>query len=193
MAFKVAEGSVFAVLSRSPWWYSALIGGAFVMTSLVVPSAQIAILVVACALPFFGIAGFAAFKQLKRPSAKRIQKADQEARGLSATAIAQRVAKPYVDARFDAVDFKGAAAELELERGNRKLLLSSKRFKAANTGIEPLKQLVAAGEEIEATGYLYVTLGQVSANALAFANENNIELVQGSRLVEYFDGTASID
>ena len=193
MAFKVAEGSVFAVLSRSPWWYSALIGGAFVLTSLVVPSAQIAILVVACSIPFFAIAGFAAFKQLKRPSQKRIQEVDQEARGLSAAAIAKRIAKPYVDARFDAVEFKGAAAELELERGNRKLLVSSKRFKAANTGIEPLKQLVAAGEKIEATGYLYVALGQVSANAVAFANENNIEFVRGSRLVEYFDGTASID
>ncbi len=193
MAFKVAEGSVFAVLSRSPWWYSALIGGVFVLTSLVVPSAQIAILVVACSLPFFGIAGFAAYKQFRRPSAQKIQEVDSQARSLSATAVAERIAKIYVDARFDSVEFKGAAAELELERGNRKLLLSSKRFKAANTGIEPLKKLVAAGEQIEATGYLYVALGQISANAEEFANANNIEIIRGSRLVEYFDGTATID
>jgi len=72
-------------------------------------------------------------------------------------------------------------------------LLCSKRFKAANTGIEPLKLLVAAGEATEATGYLYLTLGEVSATAQNYAQENNIEIIQSSRLAMLFDGKAKID
>ena len=193
MAIKMAEGSVFAVLLRSPWWYSALIGAAFLLASLALPSAQIAVFVAAAALPFLGIAMFAAYKQFQRPSRKRILEVDEEARSMSAAEINQKIADNYIEARFDAVEFKGEAAQIELERGNRKLLLNSKRFKAANTGIDPLKQLVNAGEKIEATGYLYVTLGAVSANAAKFAAENNIELVQADRLAEYFDGKVLIE
>jgi len=79
--------------------------------------------------------------------------------------IANKISETYSKARFDVEPFNGKAAEFVLIRGNRTLLLSGKRFKAANTGIEPLKQLVAAGESVEATKYLYVALGEFPANA----------------------------
>lgn len=193
MAFKMAEGSAFAVLLRSPWYYSALIGAALALLSLILPSAQIAILVAAASLPFFGIALFAAYKQFQRPSPKQIGEIEQQARSMTAKQVSQKIAEVYIEARFDSVEFKGNAAQLELERGNRKLLVNSKRFKAANSGIEPLKEMVNAGEKIEATGYIYVALGTVSAAAREFAAENNIELVYGARLVEYFSGKAAIN
>ena len=193
MALKMSEGSAFAVLLRSPWYYSALIGSALALLSLILPSAQIAILVAAASLPFFGIALFAAYKQSKRPSRKKIVEIEEQARGMSASQLSQKIADVYIDARFDSVEFKGNAAQLELERGNRKLLVNTKRFKAANSGIEPLKEMVKAGEKIEATGYIYVALGSVSDAARKFAAENNIELVHGARLVEYLNGSASID
>ena len=192
MQLKMAEGSVFAVLLRSPWYYSALIGTALALLSLILPSAQIAILVAAASLPFFGIALFAAYKHAQRPSQKKIAEIEQEARGMTAVQLSHKIAEVYVEARFDSVEFKGNAAQLELERGNRKLLVNTKRFKAANNGIEPLKEMVNAGEKIEATGYIYVALGTVSDAARKFAAEHNIELVHGPRLVEYFNGTASI-
>ncbi|WP_315983261.1 restriction endonuclease [Aliamphritea spongicola] len=88
--------------------------------------------------------------------------------------------------------FKGNGADLALTHGSKKLLLSSKRFKAANTGIEPLKLLVAAGQNTEATGFLYVTLGEVSDAAVKYAQEHNIELVQPGRLAVLFDGKAKV-
>lgn len=192
MAFKMSEGSLFAVLLRSPWWYSGLIALVIISISLLVPTGQITVMVLSLSLPFLGIAGYAGYKQSQQPSHKRLLEVAEEARALSPAQIADKIAQTYTKERFDSEPFKGNAADLELIRGNRKLLLCSKRFKAANTGIQPLKQMVAAGENAEVTGYLYVTLGEVSDNARSYAIENDIELIQIGRLAEYFDGSVTI-
>ena len=193
MAFKLAQGSLFAVLLRSPWWYSVLVGLLMIGLSAAVFGGQYVALGIFGALPFFGIAGFAGFKQSQLPSQKRVLEVDQMARKMPARQIAEKIADSYLEKRFDSRAFGGNEAELELELGNRKLLLCSKRFKAANTGVEPLKQLVSAGENVEATGYLYVALGDISAAARDYAQQNDIELIQADRLAAFFDGQARID
>lgn len=193
MAIKMAENSLFAILLRSPWWYSAAAAVLIVLLSSAVARGNFLIIGAALSLPFFGIAIYAAFKQLQRPSTQQIAQVAQEARKMTAAQVADKIAANYTSERFDSARFKGKAADLELTRGYRKLLLCSKRFKAANTGIEPLKQLVAAGQNAEATGYLYVTLGDVSANARKFAMEHDIEIIQSAELAAYFSGKVRIE
>ncbi len=192
MAFKMSKSSLFAILLRSPWWYSVLFGFAVIGISLLIAGGQFVILGIFGSMPFFGIAGFAAYKESLKPSQARMLEVVEQARKMPAIQIAHKIAETYVQERFDSTAFKGNAAELELERGNRKYLLSTKRFKAANTGVEPLKQLVAAGEKAEATGYLYLALGEISDAAREFASQNDIELIQADRLTEFFDGKADI-
>ncbi|MFK8080522.1 MAG: restriction endonuclease [Granulosicoccus sp.] len=62
-----------------------------------------------------------------------------------------------------------------------------------NTGVEPLKQMVAAGEKVEATGYMFVSLGAVPDAAREYAKQNDIELIQAERFVAFFGGNAQID
>ncbi len=193
MAIRMAENSLFAILLRSAWWYSAAVGLIVVALATAIARGQFLVLGISLSLPFFGIAVYSAFKQLQRPNAKQVSEVAAQARQMSASQVAEKIAVNYTKERFESEAFKGNAADLELTRGYRKLLLSSKRFKAANTGIEPLKQLVAAGERVEATGYLYVTLGEVSANARKFAKANDIELVQANELAVYFTGKAKIE
>ena len=193
MAFKMAESSLFAILLRSSWWYSVLIGLAFIALSSIVFGGQYLLLGVFGSLPFFGIAGYAGYKQSQQPSQKRVLEVAQLARKMPAAQIADKIATRYVEERYKSNAFKGNAADLELTRGNRKILLCSKRYKVANTGIDPLKQLVAAGETAEATGYLYVALGEISAAAHDYAKQNNIELIQATRLAAFFDGMADIE
>lgn len=188
----MSENSLFAMLLRSEWWYSALIGVGVIIISLLIARGIYLPLGIIGSLPFFGIAGFVGFKQAKLPSNKRVQEVDSDARKMSSAQIAEKIAAPYVEARYDADPFKGNAADLELTRGNRKFLLSSKRFKVGNTGVEPLKQMVAAGEKAEATGYLYVALGDISGAAKAYAEKNDIELINAARLAAFFDGKANI-
>lgn len=192
MVFRMVEGSLFAVLLRSSWWYSVMIGLVFISVSAVILGGKYLILGIAGALPFFAIAGVSAYKQSQRPSRERVLEIIQQARKMPAAQIARKIAESYVEKRFDAIGFKGAEADLELVRGNRTYLLSCKRFKAANTGIGPLKQLVAAGEASEATGYLYVALGELSDAAREYASQNDIEIIQAEKLTEFFDGKVEI-
>ena len=193
MALKMSQNSLFAILLRSAWWYSVLIGVVFIALSASIAGGQYIVLGIVSALPFFAIAAYAGYNQFQLPSGKRVLEVAEQARSMPAASIADKIANEYVKRRFDSTAFKGGAADLVLERGNRKLLLSTKRFKAANTGIEPLKKLVAAGERTEATGYLYVTLGDISAAAHDYAKQNNIELIQATELTAFFDEKANIE
>lgn len=193
MAFKMAKGSLFAILLRSKWWYSVLIGLFILGASLLITDAKYVVLSISVTLPFFAIGGYAAFKQFKEPSQKQILHVIQQAKKMPAGDIAEKIAANYIKNGYESIAFKGNGADLELTQGSRKVLLCSKRFKAANTGIEPLKLLVAAGEEAGATGYLYLALGEISATARDFAEKNDIELIQAIRLASLFDGKAKID
>lgn len=192
MAFKMADGSLFSILLRSPWWYSFFIAGFFLAVGSAVARGQYLIFGITAALPFLAISGFAGFRQLRRPSKKRVLEVVQIARKMRSRELAEKIAAAYVSERFRMAPFKGDAADLEITRGSRTILLCAKRFKAATTGIEQLKQFVDAGRSADATGYLYVTLGDISEHARAYASKNNIEFIQPAALAEFFDGKAKI-
>jgi len=192
MAFKMSENSLFAILLRSTWWYGVAIGLTLIAISLIIFGGKYVVLGLFSAVPFFVIAGIAAHRQSKQPSQKRVQEVYEQTRKMKASQIAEKIAANYVEARFDKDIFKGNAADTLLIRGNRTILLCAKRFKAGNIGVEPLKQLVTAGEKIEATEYLFVALGQISSAAMDYANQNNIELIQINRLAAHFDGQVDI-
>lgn len=193
MAFKMSENSLFAVLLRSAWWYGIAIGLALIAISLILFSGQFLIFGITGAIPFFVIAGIAGYKQSKQPSRERVQEVYDQTRKMNAKQIANKIAAPYIEARYDSEPFKGDAADLLLVRGNRSYLLCAKRFKVGNTGVEPLKKLVAVGEKVEATGYLYVALGEISDAAVDYANQNDVEIIQATRLAAFFDGQANIE
>lgn len=193
MVFQFNKSSLFAVLMRSPWWYSVLIGLVFIALGSVILDGEYVVLGLFGALPFFGIAGFAGYKQFQQPSQNRVLEVAQQARKMSGKQIAEKIADSYLTERYESTLFKGDAAELELTRGRYKILLSSKKFKVGNTGIAPLEQLVAAGEIAEATGYLYVALGEISVAARSYAKQNDIELIQANRLAEFFDGKVVLE
>jgi restriction system protein len=193
MAFKMAKGSLFAVLLRNNWWYSIAIGSFVLVASLMITDAQYVLLSITGALPFFGIGSYAAYKQLQQPSKKRVQQLTELVQTMSAAVIAEKIAANYNKYGYESAIFKADGADLELIRDNRKLLLSTKRFKAANTGISPLKLLVAAGEKADARGYLYVSLGEITDSAHQYAKEHNIELIEAKKLAALIDGKAKID
>ena len=193
MALRMAEGSLFATLLRSPWWYSFLIALIVVALGLLIAGGRYLIFGITAALPFFGISIYALYRQLQMPSKQRIIEVQDTARKATGKKIADKIAASYVAQRYEATPFKGEAADLVLTRGSRTLLLCSKRFKAANTGIEPLKKLVAAGEKVEAYGYLYVTLGKISDAARDYAKQHDIEFIQATSLAAHWDGKYKVE
>ena len=112
-----------------------------------------------------GISCVAAYRQAQRPSQRDVQAVVESVRGQPARELSERLSTAYREMGYEVAPFKGNAADIDLTHGWRRILVCSKRHKAAKTGIEPLRALVQAGQAIEATGYGFVLLGDVSDNA----------------------------
>ena len=61
-------------------------------------------------------------------------------------------------------------------------VVGCRRWKAARTGIEPLREFDAATAERGAHKRMYVAVGEVSDNARTFAAQKGIALVQEEEL-----------
>ena len=72
MIFKMREGSLFAVLLRSPWWYSVLIAFILMSISFLLVGSKYLIFGIALAFPFLVLAGLSGYRQLQRPGQKRV-------------------------------------------------------------------------------------------------------------------------
>ena len=62
-------------------------------------------------------------------------------------------------------------------------MVSARRWKAANHGVEPIRELYDATEKQEAAYAVYVVLqGTVTENARAFAKQHSVLLLEGDAL-----------
>jgi restriction system protein len=69
MKWQLPRNSLFMILSRSPWWISALIAvGSFAALRLLIPQGM----ALFAAIPFAVISIYAAVQQLRRPGPKRV-------------------------------------------------------------------------------------------------------------------------
>lgn len=170
------ENSLFAVLLRSPWWYSLLIGAAIIGVAFAILRAQHVIYGIAVAIPFFCVAAIACYRQMGQLSAQEVAATVEWIRTARAGEFVGALTAAYAEAGYQATPYTGNAADLQLEREGRVTLVSCKRAKAANTGVKPLHALVAAGEQREASELVFIALGELSSKALTFANDNRIEI-----------------
>jgi restriction system protein len=173
MKWEMHENSLFAVLLRSPWWVSLLIAiaiGAGLRVFLPIEFAVFG------ALPFVVIGCVAGWRQLKRPGVKRIAATLERARALSADAFRGELEEGFRRQGYSAKRGEGAADLVITQRG-LVTLVGCRRWKAARTGIEPLREFDAATSEQGAHKRLYVAVGEVTDTARTFAQKKGIALV----------------
>ena len=178
MKWKMAENSLFAILLRAPWYVSVLVSlGVFGLVRLFLPWGY----ALFGTLPFIVIALVVIWRQLRMPSGKKIAAGLEALRALSWEEFARRLEEGFQRDGYLVKRVSGAA-DFELEKSGRLTLVSARRWKAAATGVDPLKELAAAGEKREAAECLYVVAGEVTANARAYAKEKALRLVEGAAL-----------
>ena len=85
----------------------------------------------------------------------------------------------YAVTRLDA-----GAADFRLEKRGQTTLLNCKRWKAANPGVEPLRDLAALREAQGADQCMFISLGLPSDKAQRFARENSVQLVCDAELAK---------
>jgi restriction system protein len=181
---KMHENSLFAVLLRSPWWISIALAvgigvlGRFALEKFSLPG----IYAVFFGLPFFVIGCYAGWQQLRAPSAARVAAELDALRAMSWEAFSGALEAAYRSQGYAVAPAGVPGADMELSKAGRISLVSCKRWKAARTGIEPLRDLDAARKKAQAGECIYLAAGEVSANATAFAVEKGIRLLQGAEL-----------
>jgi restriction system protein len=179
MKLKLHQNSLFAILARSPWWVSALIAAAvFGGTRYFMPVA----LAIFAASPFLFIAGYVGWKQLRAPSAAKVAAALEKLAALPREGVVAALEAGWRREGYEVNRPGNAAFDLELKRHGRTSLVACRRLKAKSTGVEPLKELHAAGKD--ADELIFVAAGEVTEQARAFAFDNRVKIVEGMELVK---------
>ena len=180
MKLTLPENSLFAILLRSRWWVSLLVAlGAFALVRLFLHEGYAFF----AALPFIVIAVMALWQQRNVPRGARLEAAIAALRAMTWEEFSRALEQGYRRQGYSVKRVEGAA-DFELEKAGRLSLVAAKRWKASSTGVEPLKELVAAGEAREAVECVYVLAGEMTQNALGFAKKTKLNWVRGADLVK---------
>ena len=170
MQLKMNKNTLFAILMRSPWWVSVLAAfGVFAVTRIVLGSEWV-LYSVAIALPLAVIAVVAAWQQFRTPSGERVEAALERLRALPWEGFAAALEEGFRGEGYAVKRIEGSA-DFELEKAGRVLLVAAKRWKASRTGVEPLRELQAAGAALEGVECIFLSAAELSANARSFAAE----------------------
>ena len=186
MKFRMAENSLFAVLLRSSWWISVAVAVGIAGLARVLLPEQYRVVGMLTALPFVVIAAMAFWRQSKQPSAAVVASTLEAAAALSAREFADALDEAFRGQGYTVTRPAKSAADLELDKGGRRSLVACRRWKAASTGVEPLRELVAADGE---GARIYVALGGITDKARQFALANDVRLLHGAELAQLLRGT----
>lgn len=181
MKWKMAENSLFAVLLRSPWWISAAVAvGVGGLAYALLPN-DYRVAGAAGSLPFAVIAVMAAVRQLRAPSAGRIDRTLEHVRALSWNEFAAALEAAWQRDGYRVTRGQGVV-DFELAKDGRIALVSAKRWKAARTGVDPLRELAKALDARDTGEAVWVTAGELTEQARAFGAERRMRILAGADL-----------
>ncbi len=174
MKFEMAPNSLFAILLRSRWWISFAVAAAFVAAARALLPPDYFVVGAIGALPFLVIGCIAAWRQWKAPDPRRVAESLDAIRAMPWSAFSKAIEDAFRRDGYTVAAHPRPAADYELSRNGRVSLVACKRWKAARIGIEPLRELRAAKDQSKADECIYVTAGEPTDTAQAFAAGNGV-------------------
>jgi restriction system protein len=181
--------SAFGVLLRSPWWMSAGIALIFIVGAVAaLPQTYWAIGVFG-SIPFVIIAIVAAWRQMRAPSAGQVETVAAAAAIMPWSAFAAAIQAGFERDGCQVERLNGSGADLALSKDGHVAMVSAKRWKAARTGVEPVRELQAAREKRGAREAIFIALGEISPSARDYAAKNNISFMTAPELAKLLRGS----
>lgn len=166
--------TLFSILLRAPWWISILAAlPLFGAVQLFLPP----IAALFATFPFLGIAAFAAWRQLRTPGAANVAATLGKLREMSWENFSAVMAEALARDGYSVSASAGGAADYEARKNGRVALVACKRWKVAQTGVGPLRELFEAKKAAAAQDCIYVSAGGFNPNACEFAAKNSITLL----------------
>ena len=183
----MAKQSLFAILSRLPWWLSIIVAAAlFAAMRLLLPD----LIALSVALPFVAVGGYAGWRQLRAPSATKVADVLNVLRTMSWEEFSTLIEEAFRQEGYTVAKLTGDDVDYEMSRNERVAVVCCKRWKVARTGVAPVRELYEAGQARNAHEYIYVVAGEVTANAREFAAGKTIRLVNDAELVRLINRVA---
>jgi restriction system protein len=168
--------SLFQFLVQKPWWVSMV--GAVLFTlgfgALFPPEKRL--LGIAAGLPFLIVGLIAAWRQWTGPSAAKIASMQEKALSMSWPEFSAHLTRAFQSNGFQVKPYAGKGADFEIIKPGKHLLVACKRWKAANVGVDPLRELQAAAEAKGLRGML-LTMGRISPAAFEYAAQERLDLM----------------
>jgi restriction system protein len=178
----MAENSLFAILLRSAWWISVLVAAGIVLVSRIALPDKYFVFGAVAAVPFVVIACIALWRQLQKPSAARVATTLESVVAMNWKDFSAAMESAFRRDGYEVSRIDAAGADFEMRKEGRKTLVNCKRWKVGRTGVEPLRDLLIARDRREADEVVYVATGQVTEQAVRYAAEKRIRLMQGEDL-----------
>jgi restriction system protein len=177
MKFKMSDKSLFAILLRSPWWYSFLIAAVLLLLARVFLPVAFRAVGMLSSIPFAILGVIAAWRQRDKPSPERVSMALDQLAQMPWKQFLPIMEQAFVQQGFTVTQLNSKAADLQLEKLGKVTLVSCKRWKAATLGVEVLRDLKAMQISEEASYSACISLSLPTGVALKFAKENAIQLI----------------
>jgi restriction system protein len=180
----MAERSLFAILLRSSWWISLSIAAAFALASKALLPPEYFVFGAMGGIPFFVIAMVTLWRQLRAPSTAHVEATLAQLNAMPWREFSAALEQALARDEFDVKRLDLPAADFELNKAGRTVLLSGKRWTAARLGLEAFQSLEAARATRDASSCICVTTGEVSDKARSFAAEHQIRVIQAVELAQ---------
>lgn len=180
----MAPNSLFAILLRKPWWISIVLVAMIALTArALVPQPYTAFGMMG-GLPFLVIGILAAWRQWQAPDPGRMAQALQKAAVMSWPDFSGVIEQAFGQQGYTVTRLEAAAADFRLEKRGHTTLLSCRRWKAANPGVEPLRDLAALRNAQGAEHCIFISLNVPSDKAQRFARDNSVQLLCDAELAK---------
>ena len=184
MKFKMPRNSLFAVLLRAPWWVSLTIAAGLSLVLAALLPAEYRVVGALSTFPFVVIGALAAWRQAQMPSAAEVVRTQQAVAAMTWPVFAARLEQAFRHDGFEVRPGAAAPVDFELERAGRRMLVSARRWKSAQTGVEPLRALQAARQAADASDALLICMGGLTDTARPYATTHGIQLWQAAEVAQ---------
>ena len=182
MKLTMAKNSLFAVLLRSPWWISfAILAGIMLASRAWLPEPYVPFGMMG-GLPFLVIGTLAAWRQSRAPNSKSVSEVLTRAGALSWGDFSNALEQGFGRKGYTVTRLANGAADMQLSRDGAITLVGCKRWKAANHGVDALRDLSTVRQALAAEHCLYISLADVSQKARQYAKEQGITLMGSEEL-----------
>jgi len=176
----MASETLFNILSRQPWWISAVVAAVlFGITELVYPPVAFFV-----ALPFLLLAAFIGYKQLRGTGEVNVADKLAALRDMSWENFSLVVSEAYRRQGYTVTETRDSAYDFQLEKQGRRTLVSCRRWKVNSVGKAPLQALAAAVDRADAYNAICIAAGDFSPSARDYAATQPILLVSGAELAK---------